>query len=239
MAADAVLGTAVLVHGTWGDPGDWFAVRPLLEAAGVRVETPDLVSHRSPAAGLLEDGELVRAAVTAAVTSGDLPVVLVGWSFGGDVVGLASRPPTPVTHLTYLSCTPRAAGTAGPGTDWIDDHPHLRRTTRGTFLLDEEWWLTQEAGTTFPPEVVARLRAHPRREASLRTETDAYPPGPPGWHDVPTTVVVGRDDPLVPEQDRHAARERCPDVRIVEGDHFLLWRSPGLVARTVLEGFAR
>ena len=44
-------GSAVLVHGLWGYPDDWQWVRPLLEAEGIQVVTPDLPSERSSSAG--------------------------------------------------------------------------------------------------------------------------------------------------------------------------------------------
>lgn len=235
MASDAGVvgsspGSAVLVHGGWGNPEDWHWVRRRLEGAGVQVHAPDLPSHRSPSAGLTDDAEEVRRVLRSAAA----PVVLAGWSYGGDVVGVASAGEVPVAHLVYVSCCPRAEGSPGPGTGWLEEHPRIAITDHGTHLLDDEWWLQEEAGTTFPEDVRRHLRRHPRREASLRTETDAHV-GRAGWEDVPTTVVLGREDPLLLAEERAQASARCTDVRWVDGDHFLIWRRPDLIASVVLE----
>ncbi|NAZ86070.1 alpha/beta fold hydrolase [Kineococcus indalonis] len=223
-------GSAVLVHGAWGGPQDWHWVRRLLQDAGVRVHTPDLPSHRGPDAGLPEDAEHVRAVLRAASP----PVVLVGFSWGGDVIGVASHGEEGVRHLLHVASCPRAAGSAGLGTGWIEQHEHIALTGRGTSLLDDEWWLEQEVGTTFPAHVREHLRRHPRRPASVRIDTDAQE-GPAGWESTPTTVLLGRDDPLVGARQRAEAAQRCADVRVLEGDHFLIWRAPEQVAAVVLE----
>src|SRR3978361_644028 len=70
-------GSAVLVHGTWGNPHDWRWVSALLRDAGVAVSVPDLPSHRDPGAGLTADAEEVRRAALACTP----PIVLVGWSY--------------------------------------------------------------------------------------------------------------------------------------------------------------
>ena len=61
-------GSAVLVHGGWGNPEDWRWVRQLLESAGVHVEAPDLPSHRSADAA----GGAHRSAVAAVVPGCDM-----------------------------------------------------------------------------------------------------------------------------------------------------------------------
>ena len=57
------VGSAVLVHGLWGNPEDWRWVSRLLEAANVHVRVPDLPTHRSPSATLADDAEEVRRAI--------------------------------------------------------------------------------------------------------------------------------------------------------------------------------
>ncbi|MFL6046787.1 MAG: alpha/beta fold hydrolase, partial [Propionibacteriaceae bacterium] len=48
--------------------------------------TPDLPSHRTPMAGLIEDAAEVRDAIRACAP----PVAAVGWSYGGSVIGVAA-----------------------------------------------------------------------------------------------------------------------------------------------------
>src|SRR6187402_2044762 len=73
----SAVGTAVLVHGLWGNPEDWRWVRELVRDAGAVVVAPDLPSHRAPRAGLLDDAEEVREIIRGAIP----PVVVAGWSY--------------------------------------------------------------------------------------------------------------------------------------------------------------
>src|SRR5690349_226034 len=93
------IGTAVLVHGGWGHPADWTWVRDELEAAGVLVITPDLPSHQSGSASFADDVETVREAIRTSPA----PVVLAGWSYGGDVIGVAAAETESVVHLVYVA----------------------------------------------------------------------------------------------------------------------------------------
>jgi pimeloyl-ACP methyl ester carboxylesterase len=98
-ASGPFTGAAVLVHGLWGNPHDWRWVKGLLEDANVQVITPDLPSHRTPTAGLVEDADEVRQAIRAS----DPPVAAVGWSYGCSVISLAAAGEESVSRLIYVS----------------------------------------------------------------------------------------------------------------------------------------
>ena len=89
----------MLVHGAWGNPGDWQWVQRPLENRGVHVSVPDLPSHRSASAGLAEDAKEVRAAIQGSPS----PVVVVGWSYGGTVIGPAAMGESSVVRLIYVA----------------------------------------------------------------------------------------------------------------------------------------
>ena len=224
-----VTGTAVLVHGLWGDPDDWFRVRSLLEAAGVGVVTPDLPSHRRATAGLLEDADEVGAAIRAAAP----PVVVAGWSYGGTVVSIAAEGVPGVTRLVYVSNVPGPVREHGY-TDWIDTDPAVIVRPDETFVLDDDWWLDEEAGTTFSPEVQRHLRAHPRRPVSRKSMSDPQPAA--AWLHLPTTVVLGEHDDQPGADDLEGLAAAGADVRVVDCDHFTIFRTPEPVARAVLDG---
>jgi pimeloyl-ACP methyl ester carboxylesterase len=126
------MGSAVLVHGLWGNPDDWSLVRQLLEGAGVRVGVPDLPSHRFASSGLTDDAAEVREVVHSSMP----PVVLVGWSYGGRVISLAAAGEPSVTHLVYVAAVP----TARPDDlGWVEQDPHVFSRPDGTFVLDNDW----------------------------------------------------------------------------------------------------
>jgi pimeloyl-ACP methyl ester carboxylesterase len=220
-------GSTVLVHGLWGHPDDWYLVRQLLEGAGVQVGVPDLPSHRSPFAGLTEDAAEVREAVYSSVP----PVVLVGWSYGGTVISVAAAGEPSVTHLVYVGAVP-AAPTARPDDlGWVEEDPHVLSRPDGTFVLDNDWWLNEEAGTTFPAHVLERLHHHPRRPVGRGV---AQPQSAAAWQTISTTVIIGEADELVSSEERQWAIENLTDVRVIDSDHFVLFRQPEAIAHIVL-----
>ncbi|MFC0682276.1 alpha/beta hydrolase [Lysobacter korlensis] len=223
-------GSAVIVHGTWSNPGDMGWVRRLLEHAGVHVEAPDLPSHRSARAGLLEDADEVRRVIRSCPP----PVVAIGWSYGCDVIGVAADGEGSVIRLIYAGAVPCRVGIDPERIRWVDSPPWITADySAGTFVLDNDWWVYEEKGTTFPPDVQEHIRRNPRRPAAIRINTDPIPAA--AWKSIGTTVLLGVDDELVTDEERRWAAETFDDVRAVDTDHFLLFHRPEVVAGVALE----
>jgi pimeloyl-ACP methyl ester carboxylesterase len=219
----------VLVHGLWGNPEDWRWVREPLEAHGVVVVTPDLPSHRSIGGGRVDDAEEVRRAVRSSPT----PVVLVGWSYGGSVISVAGAGEASVVRLIYVADLPRPVHD-GEDAGWMLGDEHLLVGPDGRCVLDNRWWLKEEAGTTFPSEVQEHLRRNPRRPVTPGTSTD--PQSAAAYEDVATTVLLGADDDLAsPGAISDALRAAVRDIRVMPCDHFILFRHPDVVVATILE----
>ena len=53
----------------------------------------------------------------------------------------------------------------------------------------------------------------------------------------PDTVVLSRFDDQPGRNDLPGAAARVSDTRVLECDHFAIFREPGLVSRAILEGF--
>ncbi len=138
-----------------------------------------------------------------------------------------------VAHLVYIAGIPNPDPEAFPpaGSEPEDD-AHILVLDDGTFVLDNDWWLNEEAGTTMPSHVLAYLREHPRRPASLATWSD--PSTAAAWDSIPATFIIGRFDDSVPT-DRVAWAERHFEVRILDTDHFIIFREPGFVADVVIQ----
>jgi len=137
-----------------------------------------------------------------------------------------------VAHLVYIAGIPNPDPELFPPAESEEEDPHILVLDDGTFVLDNDWWLNEEAGTTMPSHVLAHLREHPRRPASSATWSD--PVTAAAWDSIPTTIIIGRFDDLVPA-DRVAWAERHFEVRILDSDHFMIFREPGFVADVVLE----
>ena len=84
--------TIVLVHGAWADSGSWNAVTALLQAAGYTVYAPP-----NPLRGLTPgvSGHAHRKSTISG------PVVLVGHSYGGEVITNAATGDRQVKALVY------------------------------------------------------------------------------------------------------------------------------------------
>jgi hypothetical protein len=93
-----------------------------------------------------------------------------------------------VIRLIYVADVPMPSDHDVDDLSWIHEDPHVIVRDDGTFVLDNEWWLNEEAGATFSPEVVEHLRRNPRRPitlAAMRPHTST------AWHTIPTTVLLG------------------------------------------------
>jgi pimeloyl-ACP methyl ester carboxylesterase len=229
MAGASRRGSAVLVHGGWSNPDDWQWVKRRLEDLDVHVEVPDLPSHHRAAAGLVQDA----AEVQNAIRSCPAPVVAVGWSYGGTVIGVAAAGEATVTRLIYVAAIPAAVRNQDGDPSWAEEDPHVIVRQDGMLVLDNDWWLAEEKGATFLPEVTEHLRGHPRRPASLRTVTDPVPAA--AWQTIPTTVLLGRHDELMSADEVAWVTEQVKDVRMLDTDHFILFRKPDAISDVVAE----
>jgi pimeloyl-ACP methyl ester carboxylesterase len=85
--------TIVLVHGAWADSGSWNEVVQRLQDDGYTVDVPP-----NPLRGLQNDSETI-ASFLSTVTG---PVVLVGHSYGGEVITNAAVGNVQVKALVYV-----------------------------------------------------------------------------------------------------------------------------------------
>lgn len=222
---------AVLVGGAWGAVEDWQWVRAELALRQIVATVVDLPSLRSGDATRGDD----VAAVRTVMDSIDAAVILVGWSYGGALISDAAFGVPGVARLVYVAAIPESAG-AGAGDVPpfpAPDLSHVRFPDDRTCVLDDDWWLTDGPGASLPTEVVGQLREHRRRPMSLAALTGSQRHD--AWRSVPTTVVLGADDELNPPECQRWAVERFGDVRILPGDHFLLFRSPAAIAAVIGE----
>ena len=102
-------------------------------------------------------------------------------------------------------------------------------------MLDNDLRLKDE-GETFPEDVCEHFRDHPRRSVTRATH-GAQPQA--AWETTPTTVLIGQRDNMLSEADRKWAEEHLNDVRVIDTDHFIIFRHPDLVAQLVLDAIER
>jgi pimeloyl-ACP methyl ester carboxylesterase len=185
------MATFVFIHGA-GDVGwYWHLVAARLRDSGHETIAPDLPCD-DDSAGLPEYADTVVAAADCAAD-----VVLVAQSLGGFVAPLVCER-LPVKLLVLVAPMIPAPGEA-PADYWSD-----------TRYADEPREQYDDPVDLFYQDVPAELVA----EASTRTRTQsearlAEPSPLRVWPPVPTRVLIGRDDRLLPPAFvRRVARER-------------------------------
>jgi pimeloyl-ACP methyl ester carboxylesterase len=88
----------VLVHGAWADGSSWSKVIPLLEAQGYHV-----VAAQLPLTTLEDDDAATERAIARITKAYPGPVLLVGHSYGGVVIGDKPGNDPNVAGLVYVA----------------------------------------------------------------------------------------------------------------------------------------
>jgi pimeloyl-ACP methyl ester carboxylesterase len=78
----------ILVHGAWADGSSWSRVIPLLEARGLNVTAVQL-----PLTSLADDVDTTKRAIALMESEHPGPIVLVGHSYAGVVIGEGRQRP--------------------------------------------------------------------------------------------------------------------------------------------------
>jgi pimeloyl-ACP methyl ester carboxylesterase len=231
--------TVVLVHGAFADAAGFAGVIRELTASGYRVVAPP-----NPLRGLAGDAAAVRAASTAI----DGPVLLVGHSYGGAVITQASAGLDNVTGLVYLaafsldvgeSCasvqvpfppsmlaatvepTPYDAPGAVDGPDLLIGEEHFRET----FCADVPVDLAQVMYATQRPLAAA---------AFSENATAA------GWRSIPSWYLLSQhDNAISPQAQEFMARRTGSTLEEIEGSHAAFIAQPVRTAAFIQKALIR
>ena len=88
----------VLVHGAWADGSSWSGVIPLLETEGYHV-----IAVQLPLTSLEDDDDATERAIARITSAYPGPVLLVGHSYGGVVIGDTPGNDPNVAGLVYVA----------------------------------------------------------------------------------------------------------------------------------------
>ncbi|MDG4798479.1 alpha/beta fold hydrolase [Micromonospora sp. WMMD1082] len=190
----------VLIHGGGGSAWDWHRLVPELADRGHDVVVPELPIEDS-SAGFAEFCETVVDAI------GDRrDLVVVGHSYGAFTAPLVADR-LPVRLIVLL--TPMVPEPGERPGDWWDNTGY-----RGVAGLSEE----QQFYNGVPAEIVAEAASHGREQVSAEWN-EPWPLD--AWPEVPTTVLIAREDRFFPADfQRRVAADRLgvtPDE--IDGGH--------------------
>ncbi|WP_085605006.1 MULTISPECIES: alpha/beta fold hydrolase [unclassified Pseudomonas] len=224
--------TVVLVHGAFADASSWNGVAKILEKDGYTV-----IAAANPLRGVKSDG----AAVSALLSSIQSPVVLVGHSYGGNVISDAANDHANVKALVYVSAfAPEAgetvAGLAGkfPGSTLGPTlAPPVALADGGKDLYIQQSKFHDQFAADVPAAQAALMAAtqRPVTEAALNEQA-----GTPAWKHIPSWYIYGDKDKNIPPQAMAfmAKRSDAKAVEVVKGgSHVVMVSNPAPVARLI------
>jgi pimeloyl-ACP methyl ester carboxylesterase len=209
------MSTHVLIHGAGSDSWYWHLVEPELRVRGHDVVAPDLPCD-DDAAGLREYTNAVVDALAGHDTS---DVVVVGQSLGAFTAPLVCERVRAGLIVLVAAMVPRSGELLG---EWWEN----------TGWEQARWDQARRNGTTpigmddpealflhdLPPDVKSDAMHHNRNQSGTPMG-ERWPL--PAWPEVPTRVVVCRDDRLFPPDfQRRVTKERLgitPDE--IDGGH--------------------
>jgi pimeloyl-ACP methyl ester carboxylesterase len=219
----------VLVHGAVSDGSVWSKVIPILTDAGHRVIAVQLPLH-----SLGDDIAIVERAVER--IGG--PAILVGHSYGGEVITNAGYNNPNVTGLVYLAAL--APDENETGNDFFKQLPEesLKAFTENT-ELDSAGFLY------FKPDKFHELFAHDADPAETDILSAVQKPfnqsigmeesGPPAWKQPPSWYQISENDRLIPADIQQSYAERINATTLsLNSSHASLLSHPNEIADLII-----
>lgn len=224
--------TVVLVHGAFADASSWNGVVKILEKDGYPV-----VAAANPLRSVKGDG----AAVSALLAGIKSPVVLVGHSYGGNVISEAANDRANVKALVYVSAFAPEAGETVAGLAGKFPGSTLGPTLAAPVALADggkDLYIQQDKfhdqfAADVPAAQAALMAAtqRPVTEAALNEQS-----GAPAWKHIPSWYIYGDKDKNIPPQAMAfmAKRAEAKVVKVVKGaSHVVMVSNPEPVARLI------
>ncbi|AZO79091.1 MULTISPECIES: alpha/beta hydrolase [unclassified Bosea (in: a-proteobacteria)] len=226
--------TIVFVHGAFADSSSWNGVIANLQKNGYTT-----VAVANPLRSVSGDARLVSD-VVASIAG---PVVLVGHSYGGQVISNAAKGHDNVKSLVYVAAFAPDAGEAAAdlagkfpgGTLGEALAPPVKLAGSGGDLYIDQAKFRDQFAHDVPVEATALMAAgqRPIAEAALSEKS-----GEPAWKSLPSYFVYGDGDKNIPAKALAYMAERARSKRtvVVNGaSHVVMVSQPQLVARLIEE----
>jgi pimeloyl-ACP methyl ester carboxylesterase len=214
----AALPNIVLVHGAWADGSCWSDVIERLQADGYEVTAPQL-SETS----LADDVAKVRRILTRQ----DGPTVLVGHSYGGQVITALGTDAPNTVALVYVAAFGLDEGESlgallqqGPPTPAV---ANVDVDSEGFAWIPEDDFLNHFAADIDPAR--ARVMYAVQQPLSMSTFEDVM--GTPAWKSLPSWYLVAQNDEAVPpDAERQFAERMGAETTEVASGHCAMVSHP-------------
>jgi pimeloyl-ACP methyl ester carboxylesterase len=220
----------LLVHGAWADGSCWSDVIALLQARGYTVTAPQF-----PESSLADDVARLRQVLGLL----DGPTLVVGHSYGGQIMTALGEETSNVVGLVYIAAFGLDQGEsigallqAGPPTPAL---AHLKIDSRGFAWVPEDDFVGHFAADIDP--VKARVMFAVQQALSASTLEDVM--CVPAWKALPTWYLVAAEDQAIPPDAERAFAERMGATTVeIQSNHCAMVSHPNDVV-SLIETAAR
>ena len=211
----------VLVHGAWAGAASWSKVIPILQNAGHKVIAVQLALH-----SLADDVATVKRAID--LLGG--PTILVGSSYGGEVITNAAYNNSKVKGLVYLRAFAPQEGQS------ISSFFDPARLPKGSLIIDKGGFAYLNSslfrGQDVDPVQVNIMAAV---QTPINMSILAEKSGPPAWKQLPTWYAVSQDDHVIPPAlERMFAKQINATTIAIPSSHASLVSHPTEIAQLIL-----
>ena len=215
----------ILVHGAWADGSCWSGVIERLQEAGYSVRAPQF-----PLTSLADDVARLRQVLAFQ----DGPTVVVGHSYGGQIITALSADAPNVVGLVYVAAFGLDEGESlgellsqGPVTPAL---AHRFTDQRGFVWLSEEDFVEHFAADVDRPQARVLWAA----QQPLAGSAFADVMGVPAWKSLPSWYLVAKDDEAIPPaaERQFAARMGATTIE-VSASHVAMVSHPDDVASLI------
>lgn len=226
IAAFAEVNNIVLVHGMNMTGGLWRDVYDLLKARDYSVSVAQMP---------LTSFEADIAAVDRIVEIQDGPMLLVGHSYGGVIIGDSGQDPD-VAGLVYIAgFIPDIGETQAGLASQFPSHltpEDLHFFDDGHFLISPSGWTENVANGAAPAD--ASFTAHAQiagHSASFTYETTAA-----AWQDKPTwSVITSKDRTIAPSLQRHMSQRAKAVTFEIDAGHLVPMTDPTAIVDVIVQ----
>src|SRR5919107_4827014 len=214
----------VLVHGGWADGSSWSKEIPILRNAGHRVIAVQLPLH-----SLADDVATVKRAIDLV----GRPTILVGHSYGGEVITNAGYNNPNVTGLVYIAAfAPDEGQSLSNFVDPAKFPKELFIVDSGGFIyLNPKIFRENFAQDVDPAEAdIMAIVQKPFHQSEFVEKS-----GPPAWKQLPTWYQISTADRMIPPDVQRMFAERMNATTIsVNASHASYVSHPDEITQLIL-----
>jgi pimeloyl-ACP methyl ester carboxylesterase len=215
----------VLVHGAWADGSSWSGVIERLQADGFKVRAPQF-----PLSSLADDVARLRQVLE--FQNG--PTVVVGHSYGGQIMTALGSDTTNVVGLVYVAAFGLDEGESlgallsqGPVSPAL---AHLFTDVRGFGWLSEDDFVKHFAADVDP--IQAKVLHAVQQALASSAFTDVM--GIPAWKSLPSWYLITENDEALPPDAQRQLAARMGVVTVeIPSSHLAMVSHPQEVAELI------